>query len=131
MQHSRWGLMTAKQGDNHLPHPADLVSFDADQHTVGPLNSRCWLSLNTSTTRTPKSSSSAFSPFFTQPIFIPGIALNMLEDLALGLAELHNVHVRPTLKTVLIPLDVFSAFYHISCTTHASTSSTSYYSHSF
>ena len=36
---------------------------------------------------------------------MPGVALTQVQDLALGLAELHEVHMGPLLKLVQVPLD--------------------------
>ncbi|PKU46776.1 hypothetical protein llap_2935 [Limosa lapponica baueri] len=37
----------------------------------------------------------ALQPFSAQPVFVPGIALTQVQDLALGLVELHEVHMGP------------------------------------
>ncbi|KAK4826033.1 hypothetical protein QYF61_003854 [Mycteria americana] len=40
-----------------------------------------------------------------QPVLVLGIALTPLQDFALGLVELHEVHMGPPLKSVKAPLD--------------------------
>jgi len=53
---SRWGLTRAER-QNHLPQPAGHTSLDATQDTIGLASTYCWLTLNLSSTDTPKSSS--------------------------------------------------------------------------
>jgi len=50
-------------------------------------------------------SSAALNPFILQPIFMPGVALTLVQDLALRLVELHEVHTGPFLDLVQVPLD--------------------------
>ncbi|PKU36298.1 rna-directed dna polymerase from mobile element jockey-like [Limosa lapponica baueri] len=40
-------------------------------------------------------------------VFVLGISLTYMQDLALGLVELHEVHIGPPLKPVQVPLDDF------------------------
>jgi len=47
----------------------------------------------------------ALKPFSVQSVSVLGIALTHLQDLALGLAELHDVHTNSLLKLVPVPLD--------------------------
>ncbi|NXW38884.1 F16P1 bisphosphatase, partial [Phaetusa simplex] len=44
-------------------------------------------------------------PFSAQPVFVPGLAMTHVQDLALGLVELHEVLTGPPLKPVQVPLD--------------------------
>jgi len=55
-------------------------------------------------------SRAALNPFSAQPIFVLGIALSHVQDLALGLVELHDVHKGPPLKPVKVPLDGIRLF---------------------
>ncbi|PKU40070.1 hypothetical protein llap_9625 [Limosa lapponica baueri] len=45
------------------------------------------------------------SPFILQPVLIPGIDLTHVQDLAVGLVELHKVHTGPPHKPVKVSLD--------------------------
>ncbi|KAK4811014.1 hypothetical protein QYF61_015718 [Mycteria americana] len=47
----------------------------------------------------------ALNPFSTQPVFVLEIAPTHVQDLALGLVELHEVPMGPPLKPVKVPLD--------------------------
>jgi len=47
----------------------------------------------------------ALNPFSSQPVFVLGIALTHVQDLALGLVQLHRVHMGPLLKPLKVPLD--------------------------
>ncbi|KAK4821092.1 hypothetical protein QYF61_013420 [Mycteria americana] len=47
----------------------------------------------------------ALNPFSTQPVFVLGIAPTHVQDLALGLVELHEVCTGPPLKPVKVSLD--------------------------
>ncbi|KAK4827281.1 hypothetical protein QYF61_016427 [Mycteria americana] len=50
-------------------------------------------------------SRAALNPFIPQPVLILGIAPTQVQDLALGLAEPHEVHMGPLLELVQIHLD--------------------------
>ena len=54
-------------------------------------------------------SRAALSAFSTQPVFVFGIAPNHMQELALGLVELHGVRTGPSLKPVQVPLDLWMA----------------------
>ena len=47
----------------------------------------------------------ALKSFFTQPVSVLGIVLTQVQDLALGIAELHEVGMDPPPKPVQVPLD--------------------------
>ncbi|KAK4815471.1 hypothetical protein QYF61_002930 [Mycteria americana] len=47
----------------------------------------------------------ALNPFVPQSVLIQGIALTHVQDVALGLVELHEVCTGPLLKPVKVPLD--------------------------
>ncbi|GAB0180776.1 cAMP-dependent protein kinase inhibitor alpha [Grus japonensis] len=53
----------------------------------------------------------------TQPLLILGIAPTHVQDLALGLVELHEVHMGPPLKPVQVPLDGIPSLRCVNCTT--------------
>ena len=59
----------------------------------------------------------ALNPFSTQPVFVLGIALTHVQDLALGLVELHEVHMSPLFEPVRVPLDGIPCLQHVDCTT--------------
>lgn len=55
--------------------------------------------------------SAALSLFSLQPVFLLGISLTHVQDLALGLheLELHEVHTGPPLKPIKVLLDSISS----------------------
>ncbi|KAK4824932.1 hypothetical protein QYF61_021552 [Mycteria americana] len=59
----------------------------------------------------------ALNPFSAQPVFVLGIAPTHVQDLALGLVELHEVHTGPPLKPVKVPLDGTPSLQHVDRTT--------------
>ncbi|KAK4818497.1 hypothetical protein QYF61_014227 [Mycteria americana] len=59
----------------------------------------------------------ALNPFSAQPVFVLGIAATHVQDLALGLVELHEVHMGPPLKPVKVPLDGIPSLQAVYCTT--------------
>ena len=90
------------------PRPDDHTSFGAAQGTVGFLGCQhtllahvqlfihqyphvllCRVALN---------------PFIPQPVLIWGVALTQVQDLSLGIVELHEVHMGPLLEIVQVPL---------------------------
>ena len=56
------------------------------------------------------------NPFSSQPVFVLGIAPTHVQDLALGLAEPHEVHTGPPLKPAQVPLDGIPALQCVDCT---------------
>ena len=69
----------------------------------------CLLMLSLSSTSIPLSA--ALKTFFTQPVPVLGITLTQMQDLALGLVELHEVDMGPPLKPVQVPLEsIFKLF---------------------
>ncbi|KAK4810518.1 hypothetical protein QYF61_004481 [Mycteria americana] len=59
----------------------------------------------------------ALNPFSAQPVFVLGIAPTSVQDLALGLVQLHEVHMGPSLKPVKVPLDGIPSLQRVDCTT--------------
>ncbi|KAK4824261.1 hypothetical protein QYF61_012527 [Mycteria americana] len=59
----------------------------------------------------------ALNPFSAQPVFVLEIAPTRVQDLALGLVELHEVCMGPLLKPVKVPLDGTPSLQHVDCTT--------------
>ncbi|GAB0195895.1 hypothetical protein GRJ2_002054800 [Grus japonensis] len=53
----------------------------------------------------------------TQLLVVLGIVLTHVQDLALGLAELHAVRMGPPLKPVKVPLDGIPSLQHVDHTT--------------
>ncbi|KAK4825708.1 hypothetical protein QYF61_002067 [Mycteria americana] len=97
------------EGQNHLPRPAGHTSFDAAQDTVGFLGCKRQLPAHGELliNQHPRVLllRAALSPFSIQPVFVLGIALTHVQDLALGLVELHEVCTGPPLKPVKVSLD--------------------------
>jgi len=93
--------LTRAEGQNHLPQPAGHAAFDADQDVVGLLGCECTLVTHVDLLVNQHSQvillRAALDPFSTQPLFVLGIALTHLQDLALGLVELDEVHTGPPL----------------------------------
>jgi len=108
------------EGQNPLLQPAGHTSVDAAQDMVGLLGcehtllGHIELLINQ---HTQVLHSAALHPFFTQPVFVLGIALTHVQDLALGLAELHEVRTGPPLKPVKVPLDGIPLLQHVHRTT--------------
>jgi len=59
----------------------------------------------------------ALKPFNPWPVFIAGVVLAQVQDLALGFVEPHEVYTGPPLKPVEVPLDGIPFLQHVSCTT--------------
>jgi len=59
----------------------------------------------------------ALNPLIPQPVLIAGVALTQMQDLALGLVELREVHTGPFLELVQVPLDGILSFWCVNCTT--------------
>ncbi|KAK4830147.1 hypothetical protein QYF61_008635 [Mycteria americana] len=80
-------------------------------------SAHCWVMLSFSSTNIPKSFSSGLLSIHSPPsfglprprcrtfVFVLWIAPTQVQDLALGLAELHEVHTGPPLKPVTVTLD--------------------------
>ncbi|PKU41506.1 hypothetical protein llap_8184 [Limosa lapponica baueri] len=105
------------EGQNHLPRPADPTSFDATQDVIDFLC--CQYTLPTHVKLFIHKHSqvlllrAALQPFSTQHVFVPGIAMSLVQDLALGLVELHAVCTGPPLKPVQVPLDVIPSLQRV------------------
>jgi len=108
MQDSRWGL-TRAEWQNHLPRPPGHASLDAAQDMVGLLGCKHTLmghlELLIDKHHQIVLLGAAFNPFSTQPVFVLGIALTRVKELALGLVELREVHMGPPLKPAKVLLD--------------------------
>ncbi|KAK4828488.1 hypothetical protein QYF61_026759 [Mycteria americana] len=59
----------------------------------------------------------ALNPFSAQHVFVLGIVLTHVQDLALGLVELHKVRRGPPLKPVKVPLDGIPSLQRVDHTT--------------
>jgi len=120
MQDSRWGV-TRAEGHNHLPPPAGHVSFGAAQDVVGFLGCKHTLlghvALLVNQHPQVLLARAALNPCFTQPVFVLGLALIHVQDLALGLVKLPEVRMGPLLKSVQVPLDGIPFLRHVDRTT--------------
>jgi len=58
----------------------------------------------------------AVNPFILQPVLMLRVAPARVQDLALGLVELCEVHVGPLLKPFRVPLGCVHSLKSISCT---------------
>ena len=92
------------EGQYHLPQPASCASFDAAQDTVGFLSCEGTLltHVHLFIHLYPQVffSRAALNPFILQLLLVMGVALNRVQDLALGFVEPHEVHLGPLLKPV-------------------------------
>lgn len=109
MQDSRWSLKRPEK-KRRITSVHLLVTFLLMQETAGFLGCRCtlpphielliyqhshmWLILR-----------AALNTFSAQPVFVLGIVLIQRQDLAYGLAVLHEVHKDSSLKAVQVLLD--------------------------
>ncbi|KAK4817094.1 hypothetical protein QYF61_027925 [Mycteria americana] len=109
------------EGQNPLPRPAGHPSFDAAWDTAGFLGCECTLLAHVQLFihQYPQALllRAAFSPFIPQPVLIPGVAPTQVQDLALGLVELHGVHTGSLLKFVQVPLHDILPLSHVNCNT--------------
>ncbi|KAK4824302.1 hypothetical protein QYF61_013047, partial [Mycteria americana] len=81
-------------------------------------STHCGLTSNFSSTSTPKSFCTGLLSIHSFPSLLTlGIALTQVQDLALGLVELHGVRMGPLLKPVKVPLDGIPSLKRINCTT--------------
>ena len=62
----------------------------------------------------------ALKKFFSQSVYVSEIASTQVQHLALGLVELHLVHIGSLFKLVQVPLGGVPSFYCINCTTQFS-----------
>ncbi|KAK4830718.1 hypothetical protein QYF61_013168 [Mycteria americana] len=94
---------------NHLPQPADHVSFYAAQDTVGFLGCKCILPAHVQffIHQYPQVllCRAGLNPFLPQFVWILGIALTQVQVLAFSLVELHEVHMHPLLKPLKVHLN--------------------------
>jgi len=108
------------EGQNHLPRPAGHAAFDAAHDTVGFLDCKGTLPghIELLVNQHPQVLylRAALNPFSTQPVFVLGTAMTLVQDLALGLAELHEVHTGPPLKPVQAPVDGIPSLQCVDCT---------------
>ena len=96
------------EGQNHLSQPAGHA-FDAAQDTVGLLDCERTLlgHVELLINQHPQVLllRVALNPFSAQPVVVLVIALTHVQDLALGLVDLHEVRMGPLLKPVKVSLD--------------------------
>ena len=59
----------------------------------------------------------ALDQLSAQPVLVFGIALTHVQDLALGLVELHAVHAGPPLQPVQVPLNGIPSLQRVNHTT--------------
>ncbi|KAK4824031.1 hypothetical protein QYF61_009622 [Mycteria americana] len=124
----RKGLATAQEApcDRSPPPPPaqkieNFLEQEPSQDTVGFLGWKCTLlgRVELLINQHPQVLllKASLNPFSTQPVFVLGIALTHVQDLALGLAELHEVGTGPNLKPVKVPLDGTPSLQRVDCTT--------------
>ncbi|KAK4831144.1 hypothetical protein QYF61_015447 [Mycteria americana] len=76
---------------------------------TSPVSQDCWYMMERGLVSSSASSFStlraALNPFIPQSVLIMVPVLTQVKDLALGLVELHEVHMGPIFKPVKVPLD--------------------------
>ena len=109
------------EGENHLLQPTGHSAFCSAEDTVGFLGFRHTLPAHVELLINQHPQvlllRAALNPFSAQPVFVLGIALAQMQDLALGLVELHEVCTGPPLKPVQDPLDCIPALQCVNCMT--------------
>ncbi|PKU46357.1 rna-directed dna polymerase from mobile element jockey- hypothetical protein [Limosa lapponica baueri] len=109
------------EGQNHLPGPAGHTSFNATQGVLGFLGCNCMLPAHVKLLvhQHPQVLllRAGLNPFSSQPVSVLGIAVTQVQNLALGLAELHEVCTGLPFKLVWVPLDGIPSFQHVNYTT--------------
>ncbi|NWX21281.1 ARMC4 protein, partial [Aegotheles bennettii] len=109
------------EGENRFPWPADHASFAMAQDTVGFLSYKHTLTAHVELLISQHTQGlllwTVLNPFSTQPVLVHGIAPIHVQDLALGLVELHVVCMGPPLKPVKVPLDDIPSLQCVDCTT--------------
>ena len=92
------------EGQNYLPRPVVHASLDAVQDTVGFLGCERTLlgHVELLIHQYPQVLllRAALNPFSAQSVFVVAIAPTQVQDLALGIVELHETHTGPMLKPV-------------------------------
>jgi len=115
------GGLARAEGQNPLHRPAGRAAGDAAQNTVDLLGCDHTLLGHAELLVNPHPQvlpvSAALNPFSAQPVFVLGIAPTQVQDLALGLVELHGVHMGPPLQPVQVPLDGIPSLQRVDCTT--------------
>ncbi|KAK4818789.1 hypothetical protein QYF61_019135 [Mycteria americana] len=109
LEYSRWGLTRAE-------YRGSIISLDllvtlkkkcAAQDMIGFQGCKCTLLAHIQffIYKYPQVllCRATLNPFIPQPVLIPGVASSQVQDLALGLAELHEVHMDILLKPVKVP----------------------------
>ncbi|PKU46486.1 hypothetical protein llap_3205 [Limosa lapponica baueri] len=110
------------EGQNRLPQPAGHASFYAAQDAGGVLGCQSTLPAHGKLLIHEHSQvlllRASLQPLSPQPVFVPGIAMSQVQDLALGLVDLHEVCTGSPLKSVQVPLDGISSLWRVnSCVT--------------
>jgi len=108
------------KGQNPLPRPAGHAALDAAQDAVGFLGCQRTLPAHAmSIHRSPQVLllRAALEPLSTQPVLVFGIVPTHVQDLSLGLVDLHGVHTGPPLQPVQVPLDGVPSLWRVTHTT--------------
>ena len=107
------------EGQNHLPQPAGHASFGAARDTIGLLGCESTLPgrVEFLVNQHHQVLRAALNPCIPQPLFVVGIAPAHVQDLTLGLGELHEVRAAPLLELVWVPLDAIPSLQCVDRTT--------------
>ena len=109
------------EGQNHFPRPAGHASFDAARVMAGFLGCEHILSAHVQffIHQYPQVllCRAALNPFITQPVLMLGVALTMVQDLALSLVELREIYTGPLLEPFKVLLDGIPCLKQINCRT--------------
>ncbi|KAK4823520.1 hypothetical protein QYF61_003029 [Mycteria americana] len=108
------------EGQNHLPQPVGHASSDAAQDIVGFLGCKHTLPGHVELLINQHTQvlllRAALNPFSAQTVFVLGIAPTHVQDLALGLVDLHEVCMGPPSKSVKVPLGGIPSLQRVNCT---------------
>ncbi|TRZ26218.1 hypothetical protein HGM15179_000830 [Zosterops borbonicus] len=102
--------------------PVAHASFDGAQAITGFLGCKHALSghFELLVNHIPQSPPLGCSPFSAQPVFVLGVTPTHVQDLALGLVELYEVHTIPPLHPVKLLFGGISSLQRVDCTTQLS-----------
>ena len=114
-----WQGLTRAEQRGRIPSLGLLTTLllDAAQVVVGLLGCEHTLLGHVELLINQHPKSFSWGSFSTQPVFVLGIALIYVPDLALGLVELHEVCMGPPLKPVKVSLDGIPSLQHVDRTT--------------
>ncbi|KAK4808830.1 hypothetical protein QYF61_001338 [Mycteria americana] len=120
-KHRLWDICCSFPGDLHMDVSLLVATSHQTQYMVGFLGCKHTLLGHVELLINQRLQvlllRAAINPYSTQPVFVLGTAPTHVQDLALGLVELHEVRTGPPLKPVKVPLDGMPSLQHVDHTT--------------